>query len=343
MDTESFLQKRLYTIHPIAFVNLLSEKGFSLSQVLASTLINPELLKNADNQITYRQYRQLIKNGLSLTDNPALGLEFGHRLNFSGSGVINMGMMAASNFHDALLFCERTTEVINPGVSFVIEQQDERLRVEIVERLPWGSTEPFMVETAFSVIASIVNMLDPMIRQQMAFKFRHPAQAASSYYRAYLSCTTIQFETDSNCCYIPLEFALRPLPTFNPHAVKQAEQILENQIQLIYDDKYAITLPIRQMILENEGGKISNEKVARRFNVSSRTLNRRLKNLGTSFSEIVAEVRYSVARDLLNNSSVSIEMIADKLGYRDASNFSKAFKVWSGKTPTQFRESPEDA
>ncbi|BBB27123.1 AraC family transcriptional regulator [Amphritea japonica] len=342
MDTENFLNRRLNTIHPIALVGLLKEKGFGLSQILALTSINPELLKSANHQITYSQYRQLIQNAISLTNNPALGLEFGHRLNISGSGVINMGIMAASNIHDALLFCERTTEVINPSVSFVIKPKGSCLTLEIIERLPWGDTGHFMVDTAFAVLASIINLLDPLIIQQMKFNFMHPVQAPPSYYQINLPDATIQFETNTNSFSLPLDSSQRSLPTFNPQTVEQAEKILEKQILRIHDKRLAITLPIRQMILESEGEMISNEKVAQRFNISSRTLNRRLKSFGTSFSDIVAEVRYSVARDLLKNSSDSIDQIAYKLGYSDSSNFSKAFKIWSDKTPTQFRESSED-
>ncbi|MES9968524.1 MAG: helix-turn-helix domain-containing protein [Candidatus Thiodiazotropha sp.] len=337
MRIEGVLEKRLSTINPIVLVNLLQDKGFGLSKILASTQINQELLKSPDNQITFGQYRQLISNSLTLSDNPALGLEFGKRLNFSGSGVIGMGAMAAKTFYQALLFCGRAAEVINPAIALEINERDDLLCVDVVEQLPWEETQPFMVDTLFSIIVCIVNMLDPLILRKMVFKFKYPCQVEHSYYQAYLP-GVLKFEAGINSLHLPLDFANKPMPSFNPHAVEQVEKILDKLVQEVRDERSVFTQPIRQMIMESNGEMITSEEVARRFHVSSRTLNRRLKSLGTSFSEIIVEVRYSIACDLLSNSSESMDQIAYRLGYRDASNFSKAFKGWSGVTPSQFRD-----
>jgi AraC-like DNA-binding protein len=79
------------------------------------------------------------------------------------------------------------------------------------------------------------------------------------------------------------------------------------------------------------------EALASRFCVSARTFSRRLKSMGMSYRGIVEEVRRREAIDRLTNSDVSIAEISMSLGYADASNFSKAFKSWTGKSPKQYR------
>ena len=71
--------------------------------------------------------------------------------------------------------------------------------------------------------------------------------------------------------------------------------------------------------------------------LSDRALRRRLQHAGTNYQQIIDQVRSQRARVLLEDSSASIEYVALCLGFNDASNFRRAFKRWTGETPSQFR------
>jgi AraC-like DNA-binding protein len=77
--------------------------------------------------------------------------------------------------------------------------------------------------------------------------------------------------------------------------------------------------------------------VAALFSMHSRTLNRRLNAFGTSFRDLVDEVRFEIARQMLEDSSMDVTQIADMLDYADASAFTRAFRRWSGATPARWR------
>jgi AraC-like DNA-binding protein len=77
--------------------------------------------------------------------------------------------------------------------------------------------------------------------------------------------------------------------------------------------------------------------VAGQLCLHERTLNRRLREEGTSFRHELDDIRYEMARQLLAESSMSIAKIATKLNYADVSAFSRAFKRWTGITPAQWR------
>ncbi|MEM8661122.1 MAG: AraC family transcriptional regulator [Pseudomonadota bacterium] len=59
---------------------------------------------------------------------------------------------------------------------------------------------------------------------------------------------------------------------------------------------------------------------------------------GLSFKSLFDEVRLQRAQNLLENSSLTLDIIAERLGYSDPSNFRRAFKKWTGETPTSFRK-----
>ena len=78
------------------------------------------------------------------------------------------------------------------------------------------------------------------------------------------------------------------------------------------------------------------ESLAAVLGISPRTLQRRLGELGTSFSRILDECRLEVAVEELSTGELSKEKIAHKLGYNNPGDFTRAFKRWTGDTPTQF-------
>ena len=84
-------------------------------------------------------------------------------------------------------------------------------------------------------------------------------------------------------------------------------------------------------------GFASSDQIAALFSIHSRTLNRRLHAFGTSFQRLVDEIRFEIARQMLEDSRMDISQIAMTLDYADASAFTRAFRRWSGATPAQWR------
>lgn len=77
--------------------------------------------------------------------------------------------------------------------------------------------------------------------------------------------------------------------------------------------------------------------VAAEFNISSRTLQRSLAAVGLNYSELVRQVRQERACELLARQSVSISQIANRIGFASPSGFSRAFHVWTGLSPRDYR------
>jgi AraC-like DNA-binding protein len=71
--------------------------------------------------------------------------------------------------------------------------------------------------------------------------------------------------------------------------------------------------------------------------MSPRTLKRKLAACGTTYSDLLDELRQNRAVQLLGSDQLSIEAIADRLGYSDAANFGRAFRRWTGTTPGAYR------
>jgi AraC-like DNA-binding protein len=85
------------------------------------------------------------------------------------------------------------------------------------------------------------------------------------------------------------------------------------------------------------GGFPTVEDVAAQMNVSPRTLHRRLTESGVGYQVILDDVRRRLAEEYLRNTALSIEEIAARTGFSEASNFRKAFKKWTREQPAEYR------
>src|SRR5262245_32761286 len=79
------------------------------------------------------------------------------------------------------------------------------------------------------------------------------------------------------------------------------------------------------------------ERVADRLGVSRRTLQRRLRDCGAVFNDIVTNTRLELSSLYLGDASLTLTEVAFRLGYSDLSAFSRAFRRWTGRSPIRFR------
>ncbi len=84
-------------------------------------------------------------------------------------------------------------------------------------------------------------------------------------------------------------------------------------------------------------GETGLEHVAARLHVSSRTLQRRLSEHGTSYQELLDDVRVRLARAYLKDARLGVAEVAYLLGYSELRAFDRAFRRWTGLSPREFR------
>ena len=81
------------------------------------------------------------------------------------------------------------------------------------------------------------------------------------------------------------------------------------------------------------------ERIADEMRMSPRTLQRRLEAVGTTYQELLDEVRRESARRLLSNTDLGASEVAFLLGFEELNSFTRAFHTWEGTTPTRWRAS----
>jgi AraC-like DNA-binding protein len=209
-------------------------------------------------------------------------------------------------------------------------------------RLVYAITIPGMSDTAQFQLGAMTVAFN--ILQDLCGRAWHPAvvTVASRAPSNLRPCqkffgAPLRFNSDESAIAFESHWLDRPLPPVDPLARERTEAQVRTQQAMLFADFPATVRHLlrKQLIL----GDCSMHSVAATVGVHRRTLDRMLQRHGVLFSEILESVQSEVACQLLRDTGMPVQQIAESLRYSSAANFATAFRRWTGVTPTEYRRS----
>ncbi|NND36793.1 MAG: helix-turn-helix domain-containing protein, partial [Gammaproteobacteria bacterium] len=130
------------------------------------------------------------------------------------------------------------------------------------------------------------------------------------------------------------------LPGENAAVARANDQVAEHYLASL--EPHKVASEVRELLIDLlPSGGSSQSAIAGRMNRSLSTLQRQLQREGTSYQEIRDDTRSALAREYVRDQDLTLSQVAYMLGFSDQSNFSRAFKRWTGESPREFRRSAE--
>ena len=160
---------------------------------------------------------------------------------------------------------------------------------------------------------------------------------------SYLVLYNVTAHFEHNAKILFGHFQLKNTQLIHPNTLSLMHEKTPQQTKITYavaNQHLHITIRVREILNHIKMHDFSLEYVAKHLHMSDRTLKRQLAMEGTSFSILLDEMRYGHAQSLLSCTDITLKQIAEKLGYSDVANFSRAFKRWSGRRPSNWRKDP---
>ncbi len=162
--------------------------------------------------------------------------------------------------------------------------------------------------------------------------FAHPRPPDIAPLHRFFATRELEFGVDSSGIALPREALDLPMKSGDPRLLATAEDLAEIALRAQpRTNAFAELLAAR--IETMIAGDASIDAVAKAMHMSPRTLQRRLDEEGSRFSEVVDSVRETLARRWLGEESRTLSEIGADLGFADLATFSRAFKRWTGKPP----------
>lgn len=267
---------------------------------------------------------------------PNFGLKAGQVIDGTMLGVLGHAMRSAADVRQALHCLSRFMVVHMQATRIDVKIGRESLVIEYQVTDPTIMQRRQDTELTLSILHRDLMDITGYPLQPLRVDFEHLAPLDLSLHKQIFACP-LRFKQSSNRIHYPRVILDLPLRTADPRLFRVLESVLEEQRKNRSLNSDFIGW-LSHCILSSLGnGEISLEQIASDRGMSGRTLQRRLRQLGLEFSDLVENLRRSTALEYLAHSNLSLTEIALLVGYSEASSFSRAFRRWSNLTPKQYR------
>jgi AraC-like DNA-binding protein len=323
---------------PIAYVlltlQLAEERGIDRERMFKGMLLSPNILDQLDARVGLLEYGQLCIRALHLTQDPALGYEFGLRNSFTTHGFYGFGSMSQNNIREAIEFVVRFAPVRIPGWELRFFVDGSQAVIDARETVPYGILRQYALDM---ILVTLTSSFKPLLTfAQSSLELWFNCEEPAHYERYKDRLPTARFSMAANQIRFPAQYLDTPLATANAVTARLVARECERELALLgYDNN--LLHRVRATLINEQGRYPDQELVAKKLYMTSRTLKRHLQKHGLSFQSLLDEARHRDSVRLLEDHSLSLEEIAYRLGYSASANFSRAFRKWSGKTPGDFR------
>ena len=313
---------------------------FGLERLFAGTGLGHEALQDPDYRITVGQALTYVRNTLDLAEDPAWYYEWAGSLAGHFHGPTSIALASAPTLGHGLDAFLRYFPCRIPYMHMQGRQEGEHFFAEMCPLIDLGAVKPFLVETPVVLLQNHLETVYGVDLSQAVLELDYPATAHADRCREYFPFP-VRFAAARNALVIPAEWrALRNLGHVDStwvHALAQCEATMASSVERETLGRMRACLAAGFECEDRLRPLPTLDEVAASMHLTSRTLIRRLRKLGTSYREATDEFLRVRARELLNNDELKIKQVAAALGYDSPANFGKAFKRWYGVSPGSFR------
>lgn len=334
------LESQLTTLHVVSLaLDYLCEEASPQQQerittaLLAHSAIDVTDVHNNDARITRQQELTVCANGLS--HHPDLGLQLGQRMHISAYGLLGYAAISSATLGNALQLMFAYPSLL--GTYF-------HLQLRIDGDLAWICASHYRQREdlrRFNIemcLASLRQTCSDLVGQPLPVRRAEFSQPETSYADSYHASfgPHIRYDSDQDAFAIDTRALMMRLPLANP--VTHNEMLVRcRKLNAEFNTRQRWLARVRELLGTQLSAPPRLEALAEQMHCSARTLRRHLYEMGTNYQELLDDLRFERAKQLLAEKRHAIYQIAEELGFSESASFRHAFQRWSGVPPSQFR------
>lgn len=319
----------------------LREEGHQSGSLLAETGLEEHQLSDPHFRCGFQPLRRLLLNAIEQTQDPHLGVTLALQFQPTYIGLPAYTAMNAAQFRDGLLVLERFFFLNFPAFTIGLVEEKPGLQagetaLRLRSKFSFSDIEYFGFSSA---VVAINGLLKAMLGSNcVATRAEMTVRTPDGWPEIEKKLGfPVRFDAADTQIVFPKALLNRALPGADPinharflglceqFAAEMAYQTTPvTEVLAILDGEETLTMPLSD--------------VAAKLGYSERGLRRQLDRTGTSYRQLVDQVRKRRASDLLAGTTQPIKAIAGAVGFESSSNFARSFKRWTGLTPKAYRE-----
>ena len=327
----------VYVACPRAVVQAAAALGVDVDSLLSDAQVQPELLNLPSERIPLGRYMYLYRLAVERSGDPDFGLHVGHIIYFTGMNLHLYMTTICRNLKEYFNVIPSTIRLRGDTGRVLIRPDGDFIRLEWhplgEDTAHWRPLIDEMLKSSTEIVNGICALPVPVRGAEFSYPAPDDTRALK---RAFGS--SLKFGCEVSCLYFPREAVRYPLVDLGFElggdfwaGARSVFEEPDGVDPFLRDTRVAIRRAL-------PGGALTIDSLAEELEISRRTLQRRLSGLGSSFKQILQDVREEQSRRYLDDPRLAITEIALLLGYSDQASFSNAFKSWCGCAPSEYRQ-----
>lgn len=321
----------------LAVERALQADGIDAEKIFNQVGIDRSSLLVTDARIPVSDMWQLWHKSVEITKNDAIGIRVAETLFPTHLNALMYAMQASETIKDCIERLIRYAKVVSTIGAINVVYAEDVVRIRMTSSVepdrPHQPVDAFMAV----ILKTIRDILEPTDHSRIVqIRFCRPTPEQIDTFERFFNCS-IEFSAEANEILLDNQVLTARLASANSELARVNDELLNDYLKRLNNE--SISLKVRKQILKLMGSEhLNQEFIASRLNMSVRNLHRKLSDEGQNFKELLDSTRKELALRYLKMSKISIGELTFSLGFVDQSSFSRAFKRWTGKTPSQFRK-----
>lgn len=313
---------------------LLRDFGVSIERASLQAGLPADFLDDAESTIPFAALGRFLAVCVALTGCPHFGLIAGERTELSAMGRVGFLVRHSASVRSALETLIAYTPFNNQGSVASFESGPELSSLGYAVLQPAADGAGQILAAGMAIARNIMRCLcgPDWCATEVALALPEPADLAP-YARVFRA--PVRFGAERSSLAFPIRWLDRPVPGAEPQLRRLlADQLSSENQERGRDLSSSVTRVIRGLLGTS---RCSSADIASLFDLTERSLQRRLADESTTFKALLEQVRRQEAARLLEHTALPLSELAARLGYSEPSAFTRAFHRWQGVPPLQWR------
>lgn len=292
-------------------------------------------LGDPDARIPTLLARKILMATIERTKDPALGLHAGELIESADFGVMGHATRNCPDIRRSYQCVARYLRLLDDNLEGILSEERDRAMWQIRNLI----VRPLPAVNDFQLTVAMVSLTHHLGRKEPPIEV-HVAHAEPAYVAEYARVfeAPIRFNARHNALVIRRSLLDEPMRGANADFLavfdRQAQKVLEEHARA-----EGMRARVQQLLAKRLAeGTSSIGSIASELHMSSSTLRRRLSDEGTTYTDVLEEVRRELAMHHMHDTRLAVGEIAFLLGFASQSAFGKAFRRWAGKSPLEYRQ-----
>ncbi|HUU71381.1 MAG TPA: AraC family transcriptional regulator [Burkholderiales bacterium] len=297
--------------------------------------IDPALLGEPEARIPARTWDSLTRDAADRISDPAFALNSARCWHPSNLGALGYAWLSSSTLRTGLGRLVRYWRLLGEASSARLADSPAGLTLTLTRKTPDPETAAVLVDFSMSLLVDMCRMNAGSSLRPASIQLRRARPKHGEVYRRHFGCA-VHFNAGEDSFTLSTKDVDRPLSTSNRQIAATLDQILADRLGHL--DKRDVVARCQAGLFEQlVSGEVSEDAMAQQLHMSRRTLQRKLADADLTFQKLVDDTRRDLATRHLDDPRHSITDVTFLLGFSQQSAFTRAFKRWTGMSPSEYR------